>query len=86
MRTFRTSDEKVAYYSKSVEISDTGMVAASVFAHAADNHCLRRTGLKFFNTTFTSLEYRTKKAHEWADKHMKLCLENECQYQTWIEK
>jgi hypothetical protein len=75
----RTSDEKVHYYSKTVEVSDTAMVIASVHAHAEDGHCLRRVGVSFFLWNFNTLETRAKKAHKWADKRILECKAYECQ-------
>lgn len=79
----RNKDEKVDYYSKTVEITDTGMVIASVFAHAADGHRLRRVGLKFFTPLFRTtsmIEKSAAKSHKWADEYIKVCNKHEVQY------
>lgn len=80
MSEFRLADEKVHHYSKTIEISDTYMVIASVHAHAEDDHTLRRVGVEFFFSPFSSLENRCKKAHKWADNHIEICKANEVQY------
>lgn len=75
----RFADEKVDHYTKTVEVSDTGMVIARVFANAEDNHELRRVGVDFFSNPFLSLERRIKQAHKWADKHAEICKNGEVQ-------
>lgn len=79
-KEFRTADERVAYYSKTVEITDTGMVVAEVFAHAADGHVLRRVGCECFSNPFNNDETRFEKAHAWAGKRINLCEDYEVQY------
>lgn len=79
-KTFRVSDEAVSHYSKTVEISDTGMVTAEVFAHAVDGHKLRRVGVAFFTNHFNSIEIRCKKAHNWANERIVICKYYEVQY------
>jgi len=79
MSEFRYTDEEIDHYTKTVEVSDTGMVTASVFANAEDGHQVRRVGLKFFGNPFTSLKSRLKKAHIWADEHAETCQNGEVQ-------
>lgn len=59
-------------YHKVIEITDTGMVFASVYCDD------RRVGLKWFDVWPIGVERKAKKAHEWADKHMATCQEQEC--------
>jgi len=65
---------------KTIEITDTGMVFASVHAHAKDGHCLRRVGSKQYYYIFTSLQTKCNQAHAWADKRKILCQLQEVQY------
>ena len=55
-------------YRKNIEITDTGMVIASVYSSDG-----RRTGLKFFTGIFSSVVDKAKKAHAWADRHILIC-------------
>ena len=59
-------------YRKVIEITDTGMVFASVYCGE------RRVGLKWFDAWPIGVERKAKKAHQWADKHMVICQEQEC--------
>lgn len=59
-------------YTKTIEISDTGMVVAKVY-----NPIGTRVGLKFFNGIFDIAENRFIKAHSWADRHIKTCAKYE---------
>lgn len=59
-------------YRKKIEITDTGMVIASVF-DANGN----RKGLEFFTqfiSTNNAVERSLKKAHAWADQRIHLCM------------
>jgi hypothetical protein len=58
-------------YRTRVEITDTGMVVASVFAPDG-----RRVGLDFFSpivATTKAIQRNAKKAHEWAKNHAAMC-------------
>lgn len=84
-KSSRFSDEKVGYYSKTVEITDTGSIYASVYAHASDGHRLRRVGLNMYHPMLNILsltENAAKKAHKWADEYMKMCERQEVQYKA----
>lgn len=63
-------------YRKKIEVTDTGMVVASVFA--ADG---RRIGLEFFNSWFVNsprtLVKKIGSAHKWADRMIEICSEGE---------
>lgn len=81
----RFSDEPVGYYSKTVEITDTGSVYASVYAHAKDGHKLRRVGLNMYHQMFniqSRIEKSAKKAHKWADDYIEMCERQEVQYKA----
>jgi hypothetical protein len=69
----------VSKYRKQIEVTDTGMIVAQVFAEGG-----RRVGLKFhhpsvfgFNDTVAKVEKACQKAHAWADAHMAMCERNE---------
>lgn len=55
-------------FSKTVEMTDTDMVIATV-----RNAMGKRVGLEFFFSPFDSKESRFRKAHKWADDHIALC-------------
>lgn len=58
-------------YRKKVEVTQTGMVVATVRRH--DGCCV---GLEFFSGVFNSnyaVEKRAKEAHAWADERIALC-------------
>lgn len=62
-------------YSKQIQVTDTGMIVAQVFAEGG-----RRVGLRFFdpstfgfNDTVGKIEKACKKAHAWADDYMAMC-------------
>lgn len=59
-------------YRKEIEVTDTGMVIARVFAEDG-----RRVGLKFFTPfarTVSSIDRHAKAAHRWADAYIQMCL------------
>jgi hypothetical protein len=61
-------------YKKYVEVTDTGMVIASVYF--GDN----RKGVEFFSSLFgsnKSIEKRCRRAHKWADERIKVCARQE---------
>lgn len=66
-------------YRKNIQISDGGgMVIASVhYSGKTDNGATysRRCGLEFFNTypLIRTIDDAARKAHEWADNHIKVC-------------
>lgn len=77
--TDRFSCEKVAYYTKTIEISDTGIVFAQVYAHAADGHQLRRVGFNHYSAFWMDIGQRAERAHKWADNYMAICQQYEVQ-------
>lgn len=81
MKILRLADEKVHHYTKTIEITDTGMVFASVHAHAKDGHCLSRVGSTQYSSISTSLQTKCNQAHAWADKRKTICLAEETQYE-----
>lgn len=64
-------------YRKKIEVTDTGMVVAQVYADDG-----RRVGLDFFTPfplyrTVKAIEAQAKKAHKWADDYMVMCERSE---------
>lgn len=64
-------------YIKKIEITDTGMVIASVYRNDSSNDSIR-VGIKFFSSSpfFNKpkhIEKRADNAHKWADEYIKVC-------------
>lgn len=62
-------------YTKSVEVSSTGMVIVSVC-----NDTGRKCGLAFFSPFFGTnkgVERMCRKAHTWADERIRICEKQE---------
>lgn len=64
-------------YTKKIEVTDTGMVIASVY-RTSDS---KRVGLEFFNSIIKTqrlMDNTCKRAHNWTDWWIKMCEDNEC--------